>query len=145
MIPTRKLIFGLLYGVTGGLIFAITAWGVNSLLLYQAKFGDAWLVFLIGILPVLITSGLAGYLTIVLDNTILGAICWLTAGIIIALISVWLPLWVVPELIPRLHPVLINWVEFSWQDGYTFLVYSAAIVTCIAFVIAGLLEAVLVD
>ncbi len=145
MIPTRKLIFGLIYGVTGGLIFSLAAWGVNAFLLYQANFSGIWLAFMIGILPALLMGGLAGTLTVYLENAMLGAISWLAAGIILAVIGIWLPLWIVPELITRLNPILKNWVEFSWQADYTFLVFFAVIVTGIVFLIAGLLETVLID
>ncbi|MCX6080058.1 MAG: hypothetical protein NTW32_11040 [Chloroflexi bacterium] len=145
MFPSRKLKFGLIYGLAGGLIFALAAWGVNAFLLYRAQFAYPWLALLIGILPALLIGGLAGYLTIFLDNALLGGLSWLIAGILLAVIGIWLPLWLVPELLPRLEPALQNWVDFFWRDSYTFLVFSAAIVTGVAFLIAGLLETVLID
>ena len=145
MHPTRKLVFGMIYGLAGGLVFALASWGVNDFLLSRAHFAYPWLTFLLGILPVLLIAGLAGTLTIRLDNALFSAGIWLIAGILLAIVGVWLPLWIVPELLPRLDPVLKNWLAFSWQDAYTFLVFSAAIVAAIGFLIIGLLESVLIE
>ena len=145
MIPTRKLTFGLIYGLAAGLVYSLMAWGLNAFLLARADFAYPWLAFLLGIPPVLLVTSLAGYLTIRIDNALLGGIAWLLAGIIVGTLGVWLPLWIVPEILPRLEPILKGWVEFSWLDSYSFLVYSAMISTGVTFLIAGLLESVLVD
>jgi hypothetical protein len=90
-------------------------------------------------------GGLAGTLTIRLDNALLGALIWLITGMILGVAGIWLPLWITPNVLPWLDPVLKNWLAFSWQDGYSLLAYSAAIMTGIAFMITGLLEVVLID
>jgi hypothetical protein len=145
MIPSRKLVFGLIYGLAAGLVFSLASWGLNAFLLSRAHFAYPWTAFLLGILPTMIIAGLAGYLTIRLDNALLGAVCWLITGIFLGLLGVWFPLRIVPEILPRIEPVLKDWVAFSWLDAYTFLASSAAILGGIAFVIIGLLESVLID
>jgi hypothetical protein len=145
MVPSRKLVFGLIYGLVSGLVFALVAWGMNAFLLALAHFAYPWLTFLLGVLPALLVTGLAGYLTIRFEKPVIGAACWLIAGILLAVMGVWLPLWITPEILPRLDPVLKGWLAFSWLNAYTFLTYSTAIVAGVAFLILGLIENVLID
>jgi len=145
MVPSRRLIFGLIYGLTSGLAFALLAWGLNASRLSLAHFAYPWLAFLLGVLPVMLITGLAGYLTIRSKSPLIGAVCWLIAGCLSAMLGVWLPLWIVPEVLPSLDPVLKGWLAFSWLDTYSFLTGSAALVAGVAFLILGLIENVLVE
>ena len=145
MIANRKLTFGLIYGLAAGLFFSLMAWGLNAFLLTQAHFAYPWLAFSIGILPTILLTGLAGFLTLQLENALLGTIIWLTTGILVSVLGVWIPLGLVPVILPGFVPVLNGWVEFNWQDSYSFLVYSAMISTGVAFVIASVVESVLVE
>ena len=145
MPATRKLTFGLIYGLAAGMFFSIMSWGLNAYLLDMAHFAYPWLAFSLGLLPTLLISGLAGFLTIRMENALLGAIAWLVAGILVAALGVWIPLGLVPDILPKFEPILKGWVEFTWQDSYTFLVYSAMISSGVAFVIASVLESVLVE
>ena len=145
MIATRKITFGMIYGLAAGLFFSLMAWGLNAFLLDMAHFAYSWLAFSVGLLPTLLLTGMAGFLTIRLENALLGAVIWLITGMLVAALGVWIPLGLVPDILPRLQPVLKGWVEFSWKDSYTLLVYSAMISTGVAFVIASVMESVLVD
>ena len=145
MFPSRKLTFGLIFGLAAGLVFSLAAWGLNAFLLSRAHFAFPWLTFLLGILPTMLVTGLAGFLTIRFDNAVVGALIWMVAGLFLAIIGVWLPLGLVPEILPRIEPVLNGWLEFTWIDAYSFLVYSAMITTGIAFLITGILENVLIE
>ena len=145
MIPSRKLTFGLIFGFVSGLVFSATAWGFNAFLLSRAHFAYPWMAVMIGILPTILTTSLAGYLTVRFDNAFAGGIIWLVAGFLLAIVGVRLPLWIVPEILPRMEPILNNWLQFSWIDSYNFLVYSAMVSTGIAFLITGMLEIVLIE
>jgi hypothetical protein len=145
MFASRKLRFGLYYGLVAGFVFSVAAWGLNSWLLAGAHFAYPWLTFLAGLLPALLICGLAGILAMGIENAILAGVIWLVTGILMGTLGLVLPLGIIPELLPRLEPELQNWVLFSWQEPYVILAVSAAIVTGIAFLMVGLLGFVLVD
>ena len=82
-------------------------------------------------------TGLAGYFAVAFQNAIIAALVWLAAGVLVGAGGVWVPLKLVPDWLPRLEPVLRNWVTFSWQENFGILLSSAAISAGLAFLIIG--------
>ncbi len=76
---------GLIYGILAGLAFAATAWGIDALQLANASAGYPWLKFVIGALACVLIGALAGWLTALIDNSLVGAILWLFAGYLFCL------------------------------------------------------------
>lgn len=145
MLRSRKHVFGLFYGLTAGLVFASAAWGVNAFILSRAHFAYPWITFLAGILPVLLITGLAGFISVAIQNAIAATVIWLVAGVLVGAWGVWLPLKLVPEILVRLEPVLNGWVTFGWEDAHAILLVSAAFYTGIAFLIAGIIGMVMLE
>ena len=145
MIKTRKLTFGLIYGLTGGLVFAVFALGVNAFQLARAHFAYPWLAFIPGLLLALALGGCAGTFSMWVENALLGAAAWLATGVLLGSMAVWLSLRIAPALLPSLEPVLKNWPLFSWLEAYSFYTTLVSVITGVTFLIVGLLETALVE
>lgn len=145
MVTTRKLIFGTLFGMAGGLSYAALAWGLNAVMLSRSHFPHAWVVVLAGLPLALLVGGVAGYLAMRLDKAIVGGLIWMASGLLLAVAGTWLPLWLFPQALPRLEPVLAGWIKFGWLDGYTAMTYLCMFVSGVIFTLVGVLEVVLVE
>jgi hypothetical protein len=139
-IRKKKLHLGLIYGLSGGLAFAVFAWGIDAWLLAQANSSYAWIKFVPGLIICLLTGGLAGWLTILTERHGFAVLFWGILGVIFSWMAVWLPFTGTLRFISLLDPQLAGYFKFSpLPNAVQFRVISLLIVG-IAAIIAGLLE-----
>ncbi len=141
----KKEIFGVLYGLAGGLAFALTAWGWDAYQLWRAHWAYPLLSFLPGAVLALLLGGLAGWLAMRLRAAALGALAWLIGGSLLGILTLWLPRWLTPRLIFWLEPALQGWASLPPQEGAPLLILLCIGVTALFALIAGALQFTLVE
>lgn len=82
---------GAVYGLVFALGFAVTMWGIDAVLLWQASFNLAWAKFVLGLLLAAPIAALAGWLATLSRWTIAGILVWIVAGPLLALLAGHLP------------------------------------------------------
>jgi hypothetical protein len=136
----KKLRLGLIYGLAGGLAFAVFAWGIDAWLLAQANSSYAWIKFIPGLFICLLTGGLAGWLTILTERHGFAVLFWGISGVIFSSMAVWLTFTGTFRFISLLNPQLAGYFRLSpLPIAVQFRVISLLIIG-LAAVIAGLLE-----
>ena len=145
-IKKEKQINGLLFGLLAGLGFALAAWGYDAFLLARANVAFPWLKLLIGGTVSLLLCSLAGWITSRTDNALVGLVCWLFAGGLLAWFTGHLPYEeFYPALLRMLNPELQSVISYPFTQTasarqliiyWTFLIASP---------ILGLLQLPLVD
>ncbi len=142
---SRKLVFGILYGLAAGLAFSITAWGINAWLLAGTHWAYPWAGFAPGLLAALLLGGLAGGLSIEIENVLARLGCWLCVGIALGFLSLWLPWELTPRIVAQIEPVLQGWVTPFEIDSTGKLTLFCVAITVIPSLLAGGLEHTLVE
>lgn len=141
----QKQIAGLLYGLAGGLSFAVFAWGIDGLLLAGAHGAFPWVKFIPGLVICLVSSGLVGWLTIKIQHTLLDILIWVALAFLYSQMIIWLPIRVAPELIKIFNSSLGEYLKYPfYSDLYQNLWFGFAIIAVVA-IINGLLERILVE
>lgn len=132
--------FGLIYGLAGGLAFSVAAWGVDALQLGLAHAAFPWVKFIPGLLISLLAGGLAGWLTVRLSNHFAGVALWLLLAALLTECTLRLPLDTAPWLIARLDSTIGEFIRLSALEnaGQVRLIIWVAI--SLAAGISGLLE-----
>lgn len=136
---------GLRYGLLAGLGFTLAAWGVDCLALSRAAVDLFWLKLAIGGGLCLLLGALAGSLTALVDQSAIGALLWVAAGVSFAWISGHLPFEGTSEAVGLLAP------RFRGLDLYPFVQYAGSRTVLIAILcgggaaVGGVLQLVLQD
>lgn len=142
---SRKLIFGILYGLATGLAFSVTAWGIDAWLLAGAHWAYPWVSFLPGLLAALLLGGLAGGLSMGLEHILARLGVWLFVGLMLGFLSTWLPWGFAPRVVLLLEPALQGWVmPFDMSSADRLTLFCIA-VTVVPALLAGALEHALVE
>lgn len=142
---TSKQSFGMLYGLTAGLTFAIVFWGIDAYQLYQAHIAYPWAAFGPGLVIALLVGGFVGWITIRTENVFIGAISWLGMGLLIAWLGIWLPLKFTPQLITSLEPTLKGWLAYPVYENENAILGIIIIILGVPALILGALENNLVE
>ena len=141
----QKQIAGLLYGLAGGLSFAVFAWGIDGLLLSSAHGAFPWVKFIPGLVICLVSSGLVGWLTIKIPHTFLAIFPWVALAFLYSQLIIWLPIRVAPALIKIFNSSLGEYLTYPfYSDLNQNLWFGFAIIAVVA-IINGLLERILVE
>jgi len=115
--------FGMLYGMTAGLAFAVASWGWDAYLLSGSHAYFPWTMFITGMIFCAVIGGMAGWLTARFKSSLLGVVFWLISSLFFAWIMVALPLLINPIIASKIDPqlgLLLNYekgVEFWFRFG----------------------------
>jgi hypothetical protein len=134
ILDRENQINGLIFGVFGGLWFALGVWGLDALLLSSAQTENAGLKLLIGAPFVILLGGIIGWLTARFDRPVLGGLFWLLTGLIFGWFASHIPFEGLSLVIGYLD------VEFSGSAIYPF-VYSAQMRMILIMVLIGVILA----
>jgi hypothetical protein len=140
----QKGLTGLLYGILAGLGFAFFAWGIAALRLSGAHAGAPWLQFFLGAGICMAIGAAAGWLTARSDNSLVGVVCWLAAGILFAWIAGHLPFEGMSLGISLFTPELQD-TSYIYPENMRSRMVVVYIVIIICSTLAGALENVIVD
>jgi hypothetical protein len=141
----QKQIAGLLYGLAGGLSFAVFAWGIDGLLLARAHGAFPWVKFIPGLVICLISGGLVGWLTIKLNQIFLGIIAWVAMALLYSQMIIWLPIRVAPALIKLSNVSLGEYLKYPYYPELNQHLWFGFAIIAIVAIINGLLERILVE
>lgn len=136
----KKRLFGLVYGLAGGLAFSIAAWGVGGLQLALAHAAFPWLTFIPGGIIALAAGGLAGWWTARAGSHALGLVLWLLLAAFLVECTLRLPLEIAPWLIARLDATLGAQIHLTALENAGQVRLISFVVIGLAAGICGLLE-----
>ena len=139
----KKHAYGIFYGVTVGLSFAIATWGMDGYILSQAHACYPWLKLIIGSLFCALAGGTTGWLVARIDRSLIAVLLWLiTAGLFSWLIVV-LPLQIAPRLTGWFQPEyakLVNYSDFGINVALQTRIGVAYVWVGIFITIVGFLQ-----
>ena len=128
-----------------GLAFAVFAWGMDAVKLAQANGAYYWVKFVPGLVLCLVSGGLAGWLTVRLQNTFISVLLWIVLALLFSRLMFWLSIRLAPRIISLFDGALGNFLKYphfkSLDQNYWFGFASIVIVA----IICGMLENILID
>jgi len=131
---------GMTYGMTVGLSFAASAWGVDGYLLSQAHALYPWLKLIMGAVICATVGGLAGWLVARFEKGILALLFYLGASFVFAWLIVYLPLQIFPRIVLWLDPETGGLLNYIVHENFNSR-FAVAFVWVALFVsLAGILQ-----
>lgn len=137
--------YGLVYGLTAGLVFVLVAWAWDATRLATLHVYGSWLKLLVGA-PLCVAVGtVAGWLSIRLDRAPVTLLLWILVGGVFARLAAWLPFQGYEWLVTRVNPALRTLISYPYtQTVQTRVVFWGAVVLGV-IVLASLLLHYLVE
>ena len=126
-------------GMLCGLVFALVAWGYDGLLLAKAHAAIPWLKFAIGIIPCAIAGGLAGWLSMKINNMFARMAIWIAVAVFFTYLTSFIPFKVIPVFYRWMYPKIGNSFVFRAPDAISARRFITTIMTVIFLFIAGLI------
>jgi len=136
----KKRMFGLIYGLAGGLAFSVAAWGIGGFQLALAHAAFPWLTFIPGLVIGLAAGGLVGWWTVRAGSHALGLVLWLLLAAFLTECALRLPLEVAPWLAGRLDTTLAGHIRLTALENAGQVRLISFAVIGLAAGICGLLE-----
>lgn len=131
---------GMIYGMTMGLTFAVSTWGVDGYLLSQSNALYPWLKFITGASICAIAGGLAGWLVARLEKGLLALIFYLGVAFVFAWLIVFLPLQMFPKIVSWLDPQTGGLLNYIFHDNFNSRFTLAFIWIALFVALAGILQ-----
>jgi hypothetical protein len=133
-------IFGIWFGASLGIAFAIFAWGIDAFLLNQMNGLYPWLKFLGGVFPCVIVGGLTGWLSARFDKPFFAVLFWGAAAAVFAWVTVSLPLQIMPRILGMAEPEIQNLLHYTSYEAFSARFGIAYVWIAIFVCLAGLLQ-----
>jgi hypothetical protein len=140
-----RALYGVWYGATVGIAFAVFAWGIDAYQLSAANSLHPWLKFVGGLVPAMLLGALAGWLTSRLDKPMYSVAIWGVAGLAFAWLTVNLPLQIAPRLIEAAEPGIAGLLHYEYYPEFSSRITVAFIWIAIFIFMVGLLQLPLSD
>lgn len=124
-IARSKRAFGLLYGIIAGLTYAVASYAIDGTILSQSHAYLPWTMLIAGAVLCATACGIFGWLTSHFESSLAGALFWLIAALLLAGITVALPMYIMPFVATKFDPSLASLmiyernVEFLSRFGVT--------------------------
>jgi hypothetical protein len=115
--------FGIVYGIIAGITFATASWGWDGYILSNSHAYFPWTMLITGMTLCAIIGGIAGWLTVRSESSLLGVVFWVTSSFFFAWLVVALPLQINPFIASKFNPqlgILMNYgksIEFVFRFG----------------------------
>lgn len=133
------------FGITAGLFFALSSFGLNAWIQTQNHLYLSWLSFLLALPIFTFLTFTASIITVNAQSALKGGLVWSLAGLIIGILTVLLPFLLYPKAVFFTVPEAINWFKFDWHPDYYLIVLFSTVLCFISFLMIGLLENNFVD
>ena len=126
-------------GVVCGLVFAVVCWGYDGLMLAKAHAALPWLKFALGILPCAAVGGLAGWLSMKINNLFARMVIWIAVAIFFSFLTSFIPFKVAPIIYRWLYPEIGGGIIYHAPDSISARRFITVVMTTIFLFIAGLI------
>ncbi len=126
-------------GILCGCVFALVSWGYDGLLLAKAHAVLPWLKFALGILPCAVVGGLAGWLSMKINNMFARMAIWVTVAVFFTYLTSLIPFKIVPVFYSWIYPEIGDRFIFQAPDAISARRFITTIMTVIFLFIAGLI------
>ena len=138
--------YTLAFGAVAGLVFSLSTWLYEDVLLSQAHVAYAWIPLLLGTLACVFVTTLAANLTWLVNKTLFGLFIWLAAAGLITELIIALPLRIGPALMVYFEPSLASRLPVIPYDSTVMTWTLIGFITLgFFFAFPGLLQIVLVE
>ncbi len=141
----KKQFVGLLYGLAAGLAFSIFAWGVDAVVLTGSNGAYAWVKFWPGIIISMAAGALAGWLSMVLQKTLLSIVIWLVFGLLLSWLVFWLPYKAAPQLIGLVNENLGKYLDYPFYKDFMQIQWFGFVVIAIVAILCALLQQSIIE
>lgn len=141
----KKQYFGFIYGLIAGSIFALAAWGIDSVLLANLHVADPWIKLLPGLAAASLVGGMIGWAKIKITNGFVGLLLWVAFGVFLVWLIIWLPFYGAPALLKLLHPIFVDWINYPEVTNQEQFFMIGLIIIVIPVILCGLMENNLVE
>jgi len=131
---------GMAYGITVGVAFAASAWGIDGFQLSQAYALHPWLKFIVGAILCGLVGGAAGWLVARLEKGILAPFIYLGVSFFFSWLIVALPLQIFPRLVLWLDPDTGSMLNYIFDENFNSRFAVAFIWIAIFVSLAGILQ-----
>ena len=145
LINNRKWKFGLSYGMTAGLAFSFTLWGLDAIQQAHAFAYFPWVKFLVGAPLAMLVGGLVGWLTSRIENPLLGVVLWLLAAGALAWLTIIVPVVITPAIMKMLEPELQSLLHYTFYNNSTQMASVAFAWIAIAAFISAAIQVPMIE
>lgn len=136
----KKQHLGIIYGLMGGVAFAMAAWGIDSIALASANISYPFMKFIPGLLICALVGCLIGWITIRLDSHLVAIGLWFLFAVLLTWLVIWLPFSGTPAMIKFFQPNLTSWIDYRQVDHLQQFKILGMIIIALPSIICGLLE-----
>jgi hypothetical protein len=145
-INVRILRYTLVLGAIAGLVFSMTLWAYEAILLIQAHVAYPWIPVLVGTILCVLVCTLAALLTYLVNKALIGIVFWVLAARLMAELAIDLPLKITPALMMFFEPGLRSRLPDYPMNG-TFQTWAGFCTVWLGIFlgILGLLQLTLVE
>ncbi len=126
-------------GILCGCVFALVVWGYDGYLLSKANAALPWLKLAIGILPCAVVGGLAGWLTMKINNMIVRMFLWISVAVFFSFLTSFIPFTVSPIIYRVAFPEIGERILYNAPDAINARRFITIVMTVIFLLIAGLI------
>lgn len=136
----RKHLFGFIYGITVGLSFSATTWGINGYLLNQANALYPWLNFIVGAIICMTAGGLAGWLVARLESSLFALPIYLVISLLFSWLTLALPFQIFPKVVTWLDPEIGGLLNYTLYENFSSRFQIAILWVALFISLAGVLQ-----
>lgn len=126
-------------GILCGCVFALVVWGYDGYLLSRAHAALPWLKLAIGILPCVVVGGLAGWLTMKINNMVMRIFLWVAVAVFFSFLTSFIPFTASPVVFRWAFPEIGARIQFNAPDTINARRFITIVMTTIFLIIAGLI------
>lgn len=141
----KKQYFGFIYGLIAGSIFALAAWGIDSVLLANSHVADPWIKILPGLAVSTLVGGVIGWAKIKISNGFIGILFWVAFGLFLVWLIIWLPFYGAPAILKLVHPIFVDWINYPEVTNQDQFFAIGLVIIIIPVILCGLMENNLVE
>ena len=141
----KKQFVGLLYGLAAGLGFGLFAWGLDAVLLGSSNGVYAWVKFWPGILISMAAGALVGWLSMVIQKSIVSIVLWIGFGLLLSWLVFWLPYKVAPDLIGLVNENLGKYLTYPFYKDFLQIQWFGFVVIALVAIICAVIQQSIIE
>ena len=136
----KKQFVGLLFGLAAGLGFGLFAWGLDAILLSSSNGVHAWVKFWPGVFISMAAGALVGWLSMVIQKTLISILLWLGFGLLLSWLVFWLPYKAAPDLIGLVNENLGKYLDYPFYKDFLQIQWFGFVVIALVAIICAVMQ-----